>query len=236
MGYWFVEKGWLYGMAVMGIVSGVQLMVHGKDWDFLRKAGAFTVIVLVLHVMEEWVIPGGFHYFYNIASAPGLRDRYPMNQLTDMITNLGGALMWFALVQTNRYGRRMTFAVMIFGYAELAIHVMGASLSRTLLLESGAYSPFYGPGLLTSVLCWLPLSMACTTYFVRTKVKGREVLGSVALLAALSVLLIALPERLLKSEDTPFVYADAGWYEQYIDDSGAIIDRSPSAGLPGDAP
>ncbi|MGN1019878.1 MAG: HXXEE domain-containing protein [Aristaeellaceae bacterium] len=236
MGFWFVEKGWLCLMAVMGIVLSVQLAVHWKDWDFLRKAGAFTVIVLVLHVMEEWVMPGGFHYYYNIASAPGLRDRYPMNMLSDMLTNLGGALLWFALVQTNRFRRRMGFAVMLFGYAELAIHVLGASASRTLLLASGAYSPFYGPGLLTAVICWLPLSIACSVYFVRTKIRAREALGGVAILIALSALLIFLPERLLAREDTPFVYANAGWYEQFIDDSGAIIDRSQPVGTTADVP
>ena len=77
-----------------------------------------------------------------------------MNELTDMITNFGGAVLWFILVQTNKYERKMSFAVMLFGYAELAIHVLGASASRTLLLESGVYSPFYGPGLLTSIVCW----------------------------------------------------------------------------------
>ena len=46
------------------------------------------------------------------------------------------------------------------------------------------------------------------------------------LLVIFSILLIVLPENLLKSEDTPYVYDNAGWYEQYIDDSGAIIDRN----------
>ncbi len=226
MWLWFVEKGWLYCMVVMGIVLTVQLIVHWKDWGFLRKMGAFTVIVLVFHVMEEWVMPGGFHYYYNISSDAILRDRYPMNELTDMITNFGGAVLWFILVQTNKYERKMSFAVMLFGYAELAIHVLGASASRTLLLESGVYSPFYGPGLLTAIVCWLPLSIAYTVYFFKTKVKKWDVIGGVATLVVLSVLLIGMPESILKSEDTPYVYDNAGWYEQFIDENGAIINQN----------
>ena len=57
MWLWFVEKGWLYCMLIMGVVLTVQLIIHWKDWTFLRKMGAFTVIVLVFHVMEEWVMP-----------------------------------------------------------------------------------------------------------------------------------------------------------------------------------
>lgn len=145
-----------------------------------------------------------------------------------MITNFGGAILWFILVQANKYERKMSFAVMLFGYAELAIHVLGASASRTLLLESGVYSPFYGLGLLTSIVCWLPLSIAYSVYFIRTKVKKWDVIGGVATLVVLSVLLIGMPESILKSEDTPYVYDNAGWYEQYIDDSGEIIGRNQS--------
>ena len=226
MWLWFVEKGWLYCMLIMGVVLTVQLIIHWKDWTFLRKMGAFTVIVLVFQVMEEWVMPGGFHYYYNISSDAILRDRYPMNELTDMITNFGGALIWFILVQTDKYERKMSFAVMLFGYAEVAIHVLGASSSRTLLLESGVYSPFYGPGMLTALVCWLPLAVVYTAYFVKTRVKLRDVIGGGVILVVLSILLITMPESLLKNENTPYVFDNAGWYEQYIDESGAIINRS----------
>ena len=226
MWLWFVEKGWLYCMLIMGVVLTVQLIIHWKDWTFLRKMGAFTVIVLVFHVMEELVMPGGFHYYYNISSDAILRDRYPMNELTDMITNFGGALIWFILVQTDKYERKMSFAVMLFGYAEVVIHVLGASSSRTLLLESGVYSLFYGPGMLTALVCWLPLAVAYTAYFVKTRVKLRDVIGGGVILVVLSILLIIMPESLLKNENTPYVFDNAGWYEQYIDESGAIINRS----------
>ena len=225
MWLWFVEKGWLYCMLIMGIILTVQLIVHWKDCNILRKLAAFTVIVLVFHVWEEWVIPGGFHYYYNLSSDAILRDRYPMNELTDMITNFGGALIWFILVQTNKYERKMSFAVMLFGYAEVIIHLLGATSSRTMLLENGIYSPFYGPGMLTALICWLPLAISYTVYFVKTHVKKWDVIGGVTVLVVLSMLLITMPESLLKNEDTPYVYDNAGWYEQWIDDSGEIINR-----------
>jgi hypothetical protein len=68
---WFVAWGWLYVMIIMNVILTVQMIVHWKDWDGLTKLGAFTVIVLTFHVWEEWVIPGGFHYIYNIDSAAG---------------------------------------------------------------------------------------------------------------------------------------------------------------------
>lgn len=219
---WFIETGWLYGCLILAMISAVQLILHWRDWETSRKLGAFTVIVLALHVWEEWVMPGGFHYFYNIGSEPALRDRYPMNELSDLITNFGGLVLWFILVQINKYGRKMSFAVMLFSFAEVAIHTLGAFTSREIILESGQYSPYYGPGLTTALVCWLPLGIAYVVYFAKTKIKWQDILGGVALLAVLSVLLITLPESLLKSVDTPYVYNDAGWYEQFIDDTGAI--------------
>ncbi|MGM9683425.1 MAG: hypothetical protein ACI3XQ_07490, partial [Eubacteriales bacterium] len=130
------------------------------------------------------------------------------------------------LVQTNKYERKMSFAVMLFGYAELVIHMMGASASRTLLFESGLYSPFYGPGLLTAIICWFPLDIAYTVYFVKMKVKTRDVIGGVETLVVLSVLLIGMPESIWKSEDTPYVFDNAGWYERFIDENGAIINQN----------
>ena len=222
MWLWFVESGWLYCMLIMSIILTVQLIVHWKDWSTLNKLGAFTVIVLTFHVWEEWMIPGGFHYYYNISSATELRDRYPMNELTDMITNFGGALLWFILVQTGKYGRKMSFAVMLFSYAEVVIHLLGAASSQSLLLEQGVYSGFYGPGMITALVCWLPLGIAYTVYFVKTGIKKQDVIGGIAILIVLSTLLITLPENLLKSENTPYVFDNAGWYEQWTDETGEI--------------
>ena len=62
-------------------------------------------------------------------------------------------------------------------------------------------------------------------YSVKTHIKKWDVIGGMAIFAVLSVLLIIAPEGLLKSQDTPYVYDNTGWYKQYIDDSSAIINR-----------
>ena len=49
-----------------------------------------------------------------------------------------------------------------------------------------------------------------------------DVIGGIAILIVLSTLLITLPENLLKSENTPYVFDNAGWYEQWTDETGEI--------------
>ena len=217
---WFVAWGWLYAMIVLSVVVTVQMVVarqKGEPWDALRKLGAFTIIVLTLHVWEEWVIPGGFHYIYNIASDAALRDRYPMSRLTDMITNFGGAILWFVLVEADRYGRRMSFAVMLFSYFEFIVHNLLAYQSMTALYDAGIYSGFYAPGLVTAVCCWLPLGIAYTVWFAREGFGWKDVVGGVVLLVVLSQCLVTLPENLIKSEENPYAFDNAGWYERYVD-------------------
>lgn len=220
---WFVSWGWLFAMIAMSAVLATQMLVAGllgRRWGALRTLGALAVIVLTFHVWEEWVIPGGFHYIYNIASEPTLRNRYPMSELTDMITNLGGAVLWFVLVELDRYGRGMGFAVMLFSYFEFTVHNYLAWSSMSLLYAQGIYTGFYAPGLITAVLMWLPLGVAHTVYFVREGLHWKNALAGLALLIVLSQALVTMPESLLKRVDNPYGFSNAGWYEQYLGSLG----------------
>ncbi|MGM9644319.1 MAG: hypothetical protein ACI3X1_04460, partial [Eubacteriales bacterium] len=58
---------WLYVMAAIGIVLGGCIWKNRKTWSTLNILCTLAIIVLILHVIEEWVLPGGLHYSYNIA-------------------------------------------------------------------------------------------------------------------------------------------------------------------------
>lgn len=224
MWHWFVAWGWLYVMIIMSVILTIQMIVKWKDWSVLRKLMAFTVIVLTFHVWEEWVIPGGFHYIYNITSAAGLRDCYPMSQITDMITNFAGAVLWFILVECDKSERKMSFAIMIFSYFEFFVHMYLAYHSMTIFAEQGVYTGFYAPGLVTAVCCWLPLGIAYTVFYVKNKVHWKDVVFGLVLLVVFTILFVNLPERVLKTPDSTYVFDNAGWYEKYTDENGNIID------------
>lgn len=57
---------WLYVMAAIGIVLAVLIWKNRKTWSPINLLCTLAVIVLILHVLEEWVLPGGLHYSYNI--------------------------------------------------------------------------------------------------------------------------------------------------------------------------
>lgn len=84
---------WLY---VITLLSGIIIGYTIFNWSHLTlqtRFVALTVAMLPLHVLEEWLFPGGFHYMYNVFANSDKTDRYPMNQLSDMWTNLFGLLV-----------------------------------------------------------------------------------------------------------------------------------------------
>ena len=78
--------------------------------------------------------------------------------------------------------------------------------------------------MITAICCWLPLGIGYTVWFVKNKVKLSDVLGGVIILAALTILLVNMPEKVLKSEDSPYVFDNAGWYETWVDENGNITE------------
>ena len=53
---------WLYVIAAIAVVLGVLIWKNRNTWSKLNILCALAIIVLVLHVLEEWVLPGGLHY------------------------------------------------------------------------------------------------------------------------------------------------------------------------------
>lgn len=84
---------WLYVMAGIGFWLTWLVYKNRKVWDKVTIYCTLAVVVLVLHVLEEWVLPGGLHYSYNFSHGSHILSRYPMNRLTDMITNFGGVVL-----------------------------------------------------------------------------------------------------------------------------------------------
>lgn len=207
---------WLYVMAGIGVVLGGLLCKNRKAWSNLNILCTFAVIVLILHVLEEWVFPGGLHYSYNIDHSSAILSCYPMNRLTDMITNFGGVLLGCIVLRFWGFRRSAGIAVMLFSVFEVVIHVV---IGVTSLRTFGAYGMniLYSPGLVTSLFGFLPIAL-----FLAKEIFGKNPLPSVkqwimAIVAMFGFcfLLINLPEMLLCDQNSPYGFTDRGYYERY---------------------
>ena len=209
---------WLYVMATIAIVLGVLIWKNRNTWSKLNILCALAIIVLVLHVLEEWVLPGGLHYSYNITNGGTVLSCYPMNRLTDMITNFGGVVLGCIVLKCWGFKKPAAIAVMLFSFAEFVMHFAIGIQDLGRFSEYGM-NILYSPGLITSMFGFLPIAIGLGIELFKPSAKPRPsvkqwVMGVVAMFA-LAFVLISLPEKLLKDENSPYKFTDRGYYAQY---------------------
>lgn len=210
---------WLYVMAGIAVVLGVLIWKNRNKWSKINILCALAIIVLVLHVLEEWVLPGGLHYSYNLSHGSTVLSRYPMNRLTDMITNFGGVVLGCIVLKFWGFRKPAGIAVMLFSLFEVVIHVSIGIQDMKIFGQYGM-NTLYSPGLVTALFGFLPIAIALAIELFKKKgerPKFKQWVMAVAALVCLCFLLINLPEKLLGSKDTPYAFKNRGYYEQYAE-------------------
>ena len=208
---------WLYVMAAIAIILGIQIYKNRKVWDKVNIFCTLAVIVLVLHVLEEWVFPGGLHYSYNIDHGSDILSRYPMNRLTDMITNFGGVILGCIVLKFWGFRKPAGVAVMLFSGFEVVIHIVIGITSLKTFAQYGM-NTLYSPGLVTSLFGFLPivLGLGKELFFSgKKRPTVKQWAMAVATMFFFCFLLINLPEMLLGDKNSPYAFTDRGYYEQY---------------------
>lgn len=208
---------WLYVMTAIGVVLVRLTFRHRHDWSKINILCTLAIVVLVLHVLEEWVLPGGLHYSYNIAHGSSDLSRYPMNRLTDMITNFGAVVLGCVVLRFWGFRKPAALAVMLFSAFEVGIHVSIGITDMTLFAPYGM-NVLYSPGLVTSLFGFLPISIGLAIELFRNKGSRPTLLQWAMGLGATFLfcfLLIDLPESLLASSESPYEFTSRGFYEQY---------------------
>lgn len=210
---------WLYVMVGIGIYLSWLIYKNRKSWSALNLLCTAAVVVLVLHVLEEWVLPGGLHYSYNIDHGSDILSCYPMNRLTDMITNFGGVLLGCIVLKFWGFRKPAGIAIMLFSAFEVVIHVViGINSMRTF----GAYGQniLYSPGLITALAGFLPVCVALAAYLLKKENRPavKQWIMAVAAMFGFCFLLINLPEMVLGDENSPYAFTDRGYYEQFAEE------------------
>lgn len=209
---------WLYVMAAIGVLLGVWLYKNRKAEDTVNRLCTLAVVVLVLHVIEEWIFPGGLHYSYNLSHGSTVLSRYPMNRLTDMITNFGGVLLGCIVLKIWGFRKPAGIAVMLFSAFEAVIHIIVAVNSLRVFGKYGM-NMLYSPGLVTALFGFLPVAAGLAVHLFKKKNRAslRQWLAAVAAMFGFCFLLINLPEMLLSDIESPYAFTDRGYYERFAE-------------------
>lgn len=209
---------WLY---VISAIGGGALFIIIYDWknlSFPQISIAGFVVVLMVHVLEEWKFPGGFYYMYNslFSHDETLLDHYPMSQVTDMITNLSGmitGMLFFFFCPAN-------FSVILFltiCIAELVVHFVTGMKMKKYYAGCGKKS-VYNPGWGTVLLGFLPLSIYMIWGLQNSDVTGRDIVIGIVLGIIVMLVEVMSPQVFLTDKNSPYAFTwGKGYFEKFVD-------------------
>lgn len=209
-------SSWLYIMILIsGSIIGITLC-HWKTWDLQQKLFATATALLPIHVLEEWHFPGGFHTMYNLMKNSSYPDCYPMNQMSDMFTNLIGVLFGciVLIVKVNPFFCTMQLFLC---FAEIFGHFSGGIYLYQRFKNKGKRT-IYSPGMATVIFGYLPIAIGIIiSFFTISAPTVLEFIFALISGIILGALSLKLPEMLLKNEKSPYGYTwGNGYLEQYM--------------------
>ncbi|MCC8122410.1 MAG: HXXEE domain-containing protein [Oscillospiraceae bacterium] len=217
---------WICVICVLGAATAVYLLLNWSTLPVGAKAGAFGAIIMPLHVIEEWKLPGGLHYIYNVifgSKKMGAQylDRYPMSRLTDMVTNIGLVvfpLLFMALSLFAGLSTEMALCIALFCFMEVGAHTIVGIYSFFRYRRAGKRF-IYCPGFATAYLLFLPAGLYLC--FAMPQLTVGNWIGALAALAMMSICCVPLQEIplkkwVLKQKDNVFAFKSPKYYAKFI--------------------
>ena len=208
-------KNWLTVLYLLGILSFIVLIFSGGNWPLTQRLLWAVAIILPAHACEEWQLPGGFHYQYNLVQGSKSPNRYPMNQLTDMLTVCIAEIVY--LVASCWYQvPAVSLSLAGFCLLEVGMHTFFGFKMYRRFKVSGKRT-LYNPGLLTAYCGFGPVAIGLilqipTAAFAIWQLWG-ETFGLLALMALGE---IYLPELIFRNPQTQYGFISAKYFNKFL--------------------
>lgn len=218
---WWCDRAWILFGCWISVLMTSLILLFWKDWSTELKAIAAVAALVPIHVVEEWVFPGGFHFQYNTflyhSDQP---DRYPMCRKSDMVTNLEATFgyMIFTLLSVLRGGEVRTGLIMgtiAFCALELIIHTFFGTKAYFRFRGQGKQT-IYGPGSITAYFGFGVLGVILCRCMPGRTVGTTDWLICMLVLLFIGVCCILIPENLLKKKDNQYFFKTNGYYDRYL--------------------
>jgi len=209
---------WPYSTVAFGACVFAVLVTNWNVWPEEQKLVAAIYVLVPFHTWEEWRLPGGFAYQYNLLSGSLMPDRYPMNQLTDTLT-ISGAMCFGTCLLVHGVTPAILISQAVFALAKVAMHLDFGVRMRRRFWAKGKRS-IYNPGLATAVLGLVPILARSIALLLRIKLAPVDFLTALVLSGVLGTLIL-LPKRLPQMDSAEMVF-DMGYYSRFADAGRAI--------------
>ena len=220
MDRWCTRQWIFFGLCITFVMTAVILW-KWNEWNAELIITAAIAALIPIHVVEEWVFPGGFHYQYNYCMGSDQLDRYPMCRKSDMFTNLIATFMYigftvYAVCNDGIVPTGIVVGTIGFCALEVIIHTyFGVMMYRK--FHSAGKQTIYGPGSLTAYLCFGAWGVIlCYGVNWNQLTGGDWLLAAAVVLIGVGLLSVLLPESLIKKRDNDYFFHSAGYFERFI--------------------
>lgn len=210
------DQAWLYVVYLLGIIMGNVLLVKWAAWDVPQIFLCLLAVMIPLHVFEENTAPGGFFFMNNLGFKSGNPFAYPQSRLTNMITNLGAEIYVIVLtVFACKIGFAAIVMIIIFGILEVVNHTR-EGIHMFNRYKSKGKTTIYGPGMITSWICLLPMSVYGCYWLYEQGIDARDILVGIGLLLLMLVPFVLIPLGISgKVKSTKYAFKSAGYFDKY---------------------
>lgn len=214
------DRRWIKFGCVVSAVMLVCILGFWNSWGTDLKILASVAVLIPLHVVEEWVFPGGFHYQYNVTIYHSDRpDRYPMCRLSDMFTNLITTFIYVALViyslATGSVHPGFLIGTAIFSLLELVGHTLFGAMMYFKFRSKGK-TTIYGPGSITAYFGFGPIFVLSLYCLQGSTITALDWVLGIGLLLCIAIFCILIPENVIKDKDSKYYFKSAGYFDRFL--------------------
>lgn len=214
------DRAWIKVGLALSIVAMIWLLI---DWFHLSmgvKVLAGIGILIPIHVIEEWLFPGGFHYMYNrVIYRSEQPNHFPMNRVSDMFTNFMVTLFYLALaiiyaVKGGEVPIGIILGTLVFCCIEFCAHTVFGFM-MWLNFKAKGKTTIYGPGSLTCYFGFVPLGCFCYYMLRGVSLCGYDWLAAAGVIAYIAFW-VFVPEGITRKTDTPYYFKSADYFDRFL--------------------
>lgn len=218
---WWCDRAWIKFGCLITVCMMALMLWNWNSWGNDLKVICAISALIPMHVVEEWIFPGGFHYQYNVGLFHSEQPNcYPMCRLSDMYTNLIATFLYMALTFISMFNGNHVYSGMLLGTIafsalELFMHTL-MGIKMYLKFKRNGKTTIYGPGSFTAYFGFVILGIIAFFCLDGVAITTIDWLICIGILACIGIGCILIPESIIKQKNSVYYFESAGYFERFL--------------------
>jgi len=196
----FICRHWYNIGGVVAIGAIAYLAIFWGQLDMLVRLQLMSFIAILIHQFEEYGFPGGEPAIMNmVLRKSDMPDRYPLNQLSAMVTNVGAAYTCYLIPVFLPNVIWLGLMPMLFGFSQFIVHG---------IMTNKKMKSIYNPGLGAVVFLHYPVGIYYIYYIVSNELVmvSDWIFGVVYMFAVAAIFVNGVTYKIMPNKNTKYVF------------------------------